>query len=142
MALEDESHHAIAKDQQITVRCPLARPLHPKPIFPSASEGLPKTIKANGYSKMEKSFGHVSTKSKALEEQRGFDFMHNIVTGGNKYMKRNRAKEMLASERHSFTDKVCLYMSNEYIAVETESSVSKKVFGWCPGISNLPTQIR
>lgn len=103
---------------------------------------LLKTIKANGYSKTEKSFGHVSTKSKALEEQRGFDFMHNIVTGGNKYMKRNRAKEMLASELHSFTDKVCLYMSNEYIAVETESSVSKKRFGWCPGISNLPTQIR
>lgn len=114
----------------------------PNLFFHQHQRVLSKTIKANGYSKTEKSFGHVSTKSKALEEQRGFDFMHNIVTGGNKYMKRNRAKEMLASELHSFTDEVCLYMSNEYIAVEKESSVSKKVFGWCPGISNLPTQIR
>lgn len=51
VALEDESHHAIAQDQQITVRCLLARPLQPKALFPSASEGLWKTIKGNGSNK-------------------------------------------------------------------------------------------
>lgn len=53
VALEDESHHAIEQDQQITVRCPLARPLQTKAIFPSALEGLQTTINWGGqhYSK-------------------------------------------------------------------------------------------
>lgn len=33
-------------------------------------------------------------------------------------------------------------MSNKYIIVDLETSVSEEAFGRCPGISNLPTQIK
>lgn len=44
MALEDESHHAIAEDQQITVRCPLARPL--QSYFPISIRGFTENNKS------------------------------------------------------------------------------------------------
>lgn len=47
-------------------------------------------------------------------------------------MKCNRAKGMLACELHSFNyseKRQRLYMSNKYIRVETETSVSEEAFG-------------
>lgn len=73
MVLEDKSHHA--QDQQITVRCPLARPLQTKAIPSFSLRGFTENNKSKMVTvKQKETFRHVSTETaKVLKEQRVFE---------------------------------------------------------------------